>query len=433
MIINKIWYDRQQLLCGRKSVRKIVLSSLIGFICFGSSQVSFAQALAPLPDNALSLPIATAPSSAPQPVLIPQPPAIDAKGYVLMDVATGNVIAQNNMDERLEPASLTKLMSTYVVFNALKNNTITLDDEVRVSETAWRAEGSRMFIKEGDNVKVSDLIQGDIVASGNDATIALSEHVAGSELSFVEMMNASALGLGMTNSNFVDATGLPAENHYTTPYDLAKLARGIILQFPEQYHWFSEKWFLYAGIKQPNRNRLLWQYPGTDGLKTGHTNAAGYCLIASAVKGDTRLLAVVMGAPTDAERAADAIKLFTYGFRFFQNVKLFEANTALATVRVWKGAEKEVQLGVMSPVSATLPVGAQKLIKTTIETNPNITAPIVKGQAYGKAIVTYEGKEIAAVPLVALADDPKGGFFRRMCDSISKLFHSSDKKVEEKA
>lgn len=403
-------------------MRKIIITSLIGLSSLLMNQASFSQDALPIPDNALSLPIA-AQNSAPQPVLIPQPPAIDAKGYVLMDVATGDVIAQSNMDERLEPASLTKLMSTYVVFDALKNQTITLEDQVHISETAWRAEGSRMFVKEGDDVKVSDLIQGDIVASGNDATIALSEHVAGSEGSFVEMMNTQAQRLGMLSSHFVDATGLPAEDHYTTPKDLATLARGIILTFPEQYHWFSEKWFDYAGIKQPNRNRLLWQYPGTDGLKTGHTDAAGYCLIASAVKGETRLLAVVMGAPSDKERAADAIKLFTYGFRFFQSTKIFDANVALTTTRVWKGDKKEVQLGVAQPVNVTLPVGAQKLVKNTIEVNPNLTAPILKGQVYGKVTATYEDKVVATAPLIALEDVKKGGFFRGLADSVSKLFH----------
>ena len=400
----------------------ILMATVISLSTLFISQASFSQETMPIPDNALSLPIATQ-TSAPQPVLIPQPPAIDAKGYVLMDVATGNIIAESNMDERLEPASLTKLMSTFVVFDALKNQTITLDDQVHVSETAWRAEGSRMFIKEGDDVKVSDLIQGDIVASGNDATIALSEHVAGSEGSFVEMMNTQAQRLGMLSSHFVDATGLPADDHYTTPKDLATLARGIILTFPEQYHWFSEKWFNYAGIKQPNRNRLLWQYPGTDGLKTGHTDAAGYCLIASAVKGDTRLLAVVMGAPSDKERAADAIKLFTYGFRFFQSTKIYDANVALTTTRVWKGEKKEVQLGVANTINATLPVGAQKLVKNTIEVNPNLTAPIIKGQTYGKVTTTYEGKVVATAPLIALEDVPKGGFFRGLIDSISKAFH----------
>ena len=403
-------------------MRKLVIVTLMGLSCLFVEQTSFSQDSSPIPDSALSLPLPTQ-TSAPQPVLIPQAPAIDAKGYVLMDVAPGNIIAQSNMDERLEPASLTKLMSTYVVFGALQSKTITLDDQVRVSETAWHAEGSRMFIKEGDDVKVSDLIQGDIVASGNDATIALSEHVAGSEASFVEMMNSQAQRLGMTSSHFVDATGLPADDHYTTPKDLSILARTIILNFPDQYHWFSEKWFDYAGIKQPNRNRLLWQYPGTDGLKTGHTDAAGYCLIASAVKDNTRLLAVVMGAPSDKERAADAIKLFTYGFRFFQSAKLYDANVELTAARVWKGEKQNVKLGIAAPINVTLPVGAQKLVKTAIEVNPNIVAPIAKGQTYGKVTASYEGKVVATAPLIALEDIPKGGFFRGISDSISKAFH----------
>lgn len=403
-------------------MRKVIITLMMGLSCAFVGQTSFSQENLPTPDNSISLPIPTQ-QSAPQPVLIPQPPAIAAKGYVLLDVATGNIIAQSNMDQRLEPASLTKLMSTYVIFGALQSKTINLDDSVRVSETAWHAEGSRMFIKEGDDVKVSDLIQGDIVASGNDATIALSEHVAGSEASFVEMMNVQAQRLGMASSHFADATGLPADEHYTTPADLAKLARAIILDFPDQYHWFSEKWFVYAGIKQPNRNRLLWQYPGTDGLKTGHTEAAGYCLIASAVKGNTRLLAVVMGAPTDKERASDAIQLFTYGFRFFQSTKLYDANVTLATARVWKGEQKEVKLGVQTPVNVTLPVGAEKLVKSSIEINENLVAPVIKGQAYGKIVATYDGKVVATAPLVALENDPLGGFFRRTADSISKTFH----------
>ncbi len=410
-------------------MRKLIIVTLMGLSCLFFEQASFSQDSSPIPDSALSLPLPTQ-TSAPQPVLIPQAPAIDAKGYVLMDVATGNIIAQSNMDERLEPASLTKLMSTYVVFGALQSKTITLDDQVRVSETAWHAEGSRMFIKEGDDVKVSDLIQGDIVASGNDATIALSEHVAGSEASFVEMMNSQAQRLGMTSSHFVDATGLPADDHYTTPKDLSILARAIILNFPDQYHWFSEKWFDYAGIKQPNRNRLLWQYPGTDGLKTGHTDAAGYCLIASAVKDNTRLLAVVMGAPSDKERAADAIKLFTYGFRFFQSTKLYDANVELTTARVWKGEKQNIKLGIAAPINVTLPVGAQKLVKTAIEVNPNIVAPIVKGQTYGKVTASYEGKVVATAPLIALEDIPKGGFLRGISDSISKAFHRLFEKKE---
>lgn len=410
------------------SVRKAIITSFISLSCLFVSPIVFSEEALPIPDNALNLPMATSPSASPQAILIPQAPSVDAKAYVLLDVATGNVIAQSNMDNQLEPASLTKLMSTYVVFSALKNKTINLDDEVRISETAWKAEGSRMFIKPGELIKVSDLIQGDIVASGNDATIALSEHVAGSEGSFVEMMNAQAQLLGMNSSHFTVATGLPSENHYTTAADLAKLSRAIILSYPDQYHWFSEKWFEYGGIKQPNRNRLLWEYPGTDGLKTGHTDAAGYCLIASAVKGNTRLLVVVMGAPTDKERASDAIKLFTYGFRFFQNTTLFEANTPLTQARVWKGVEKEVKLGVSSPISVTLPIGAEKAVKNTFDINPNLSAPIVKGQIYGKVSSSYEGKVIATAPLIALEDNAKGGFFSNMIDSITKLFHHDQSK-----
>lgn len=399
----------------------IVLSTSV--LCCVMSSARCVEEANPIPDNAINLPLLARPAAAPLSVLIPQPPAIDAQGYILMDVATGNIIAQHQGEQRMEPASLTKLMSTYIVFSTLQNNTINLEDEVRVSETAWRAEGSRMFIKQGDRVKVSDLIQGDIVASGNDATIALSEYIAGSEVPFVEMMNAAAQNLGMTNSHFVDATGLPAEDHYTTPADLAKLARAIILQFPDQYHWFSEKWFLYAGIKQPNRNRLLWQYPGTDGLKTGHTNAAGYCLIASAVKDNTRLLVVVMGAPSDSARAADAIKLFTYGFRFFQNTQLYAAQATLTSARVWGAEHKEVPLGLLAPLSVTLPVGADKLVHTTLQVSPNLVAPLVKGQVCGEVHVVYQDRVIATAPLVALEDNAQGGMLRRCLDYLSKIWH----------
>ena len=362
--------------------------------------------------------------------IIPAAPSVNAKSYVLMDEQTGTIIAQKNENMSLPPASLTKLMDLYIIFDAIKHGTINLDDKVLISTKAWHTGGSRMFVKAGDQVPANLLIQGITVQSGNDATIALAEHVAGSEKSFVDMMNQQAVRLGMTNTHFEDATGLPKDTHKTTAHDLAILTRAIIMDFPEQYHFFSEKWFTYAGIKQPNRNRLLWRFKGADGLKTGHTEAAGYCLITSAVRDNQRLIAIVLGAPTDNERSADSIQLLTYGFRFYRTEKLYDALTPVVTTRVWKGENKETPLGLAQPLYVTVPVGSKALLKTSIQPNKDITAPIKKGNNYGTVTVSLTNKILATAPLVALESNKEGGFFSGLSDDISKsvghLFHKKD-------
>jgi len=262
--------------------------------------------------------------------MIPPPPSIDAKGYVLIDANSGRVLAGKNISERMPPASLTKLMTMYVVSQALAQGQANLNDDVRISKLAWSKGGSKMFIKVGDHIKLQELIKGIIVASGNDACVAVAEFVAGNEDSFSQLMNMTAKQLGMENTNFTDSTGLPAPNHYTTPLDMAILARHVVQDFPQDYKWYKEKWIMFNNIKQPNRNRLLWRDSTVDGMKTGHTEEAGYCLVSSAKRNGTRLIAVVMGAPSDEARSADSMALYNWGFRFFKTMKVYDSNKELA-------------------------------------------------------------------------------------------------------
>ena len=369
----------------------------------------------------------------PQPVVTPTAPNVDAKGYILLDADSGKVLAEKNPDQRMAPASLTKLMSMYIISGYLRNGTIHLDDKVLISKKAWQTGGSRMFIKVDDEVPIKDLIQGIVVASGNDATVAMAEHIAGSEESFASIMNTTAKALGMNNSHFADSNGLPNPNHYSTARDLSTLARAIIRDFPEDYRLYSEKWFTFNGIRQPNRNHLLWTYKYADGLKTGHTDDAGFCLVSSAKKDGTRLISVIMGSPSDRARADESIRMLNYGFRFFETHKLYSANTTLTQIRVWKGQKKEVPLGVTSDFYATIPAGQYKNIQASIELNNPIKAPIVKGQPYGTLNITLNNQILATQPLVALADNPKGGFFRNMGDSINYNFHKLFSRSHEKA
>jgi serine-type D-Ala-D-Ala carboxypeptidase (penicillin-binding protein 5/6) len=358
-----------------------------------------------------------------QPSIIPSPPAINASAYVLMDANSGKILASKNMDQKLPPASLTKMMTMYVVSQQLANGNIKIDDNVRISKVAWKMGGSKMFVKVGNQVPVKDLIQGIVVDSGNDACVAMSEYVAGSQDSFTEMMNTQAKNLKMNDTNFTDCTGLSHPNHYSSAHDLALLAQAIINNYPEDYKWYSQKWFTYSGIKQPNRNRLLWRFPGTDGLKTGHTDKAGFCLVASAKKDNLRLISIVLGAPSDEARAQDSIKLLTYGFRFFQSKLLYKANETISKQRVWAGQNKTVPVGVVSDFYATVPFGQFQNIKTAVKANENLTAPIKKGQEVGQIIVTLQGKQIAQTPLLALSDDPQGGMWRRSVDYVAKIVH----------
>lgn len=356
------------------------------------------------------------------PVIIPKAPSLNAKGYVLMDANSGTIIAEKNMHKRMPPASLTKLMTLYVTSQALSQGQISLDSKVRISKKAWKTGGSRMFLKVGSEATVRQLISGIIVASGNDSCVALSQFVGGNESTFVDMMNQTAQQLGMKNTHFYDSTGLPNPNHYTTPYDLALLTRALINNFPQDYSWYKQKWITYNGIKQPNRNRLLWRDNSVDGLKTGHTKAAGYCLISSAKRDGMRLISVVMGTPTDAARANDSQALLNWGFRFYQTHELYKAHTALAMPRVYFAATKTTPLGLAQPLYVTIPTGTYAQLKPKVHIKETLEAPIHAGSTYGTLTITLNKKVIAQEPLVALQSDPKGGFFSRMWDHVSKMF-----------
>lgn len=370
----------------------------------------------------------------PQPIMFtPGTPSIDAKAYILIDANSGKVLAEKNAGTHLAPASLTKLMSLYVISGALKNGSIHPDDQVRISTKAWKTSGSRMFIKAGDEVSVKDLMQGIIVDSGNDATVAMAEYVAGTEETFTSIMNAQAKNMGMNNSHFLDSTGLPNPDHYSTARDLALLAQNITQTYPEDYKLFSEKSFTYNHIHQSNRNRLLWHYQYADGLKTGHTDDAGYCLVASSVKDGMRLISVIMGAPNDQTRTEDSIRLLTYGYRFFETHKLYNASTELTRARVWKGVTKDTALGVSNTLYVTLPIGQYRNIETNIQLNPSIKAPIIKGQTYGTINIVLNKQILASQPLVALENNSSGGIWRGVVDSVSYSYNKFFSHSKEKA
>lgn len=373
------------------------------------------QALAPTAS-------AVTPSAPAQPLIIPSPPNVNAKGYVIMDANSGKIIAQKNMDQKMPPASLTKLMTLYITLQALAQGQIQLDDKVRISENAWRRGGSRMFVKLGSLVPVQDLIEGVIVASGNDACTALAEYIAGNETNFAQLMNQTAARLGMKNTHYVDSTGLPRPDHYSTPHDLALLTQHIIHDYPQYYHFFKQKWITYNGIRQPNRNRLLWRDPAVDGLKTGHTKAAGFCLISSGVQHDMRLISVVMGTPTDAARANDSQALLNWGFRFYKTYNLYNANQPITSARVFFGQNKKLPVGVANDVYVTVPVGASKGMNANLELDPTLKAPINKGQVVGKLDITLNQKPLRTVPVVALQDDLKGGLWTRLTDHVAIFF-----------
>jgi serine-type D-Ala-D-Ala carboxypeptidase (penicillin-binding protein 5/6) len=373
--------------------------------------------------SALASPIIPIPTQPQQATFTPGAPSIEGTSYMLMDAMSGRVLAEKDADKRVPPASLTKLMSLYIISAAIKNGQIHMNDKVRISTKAWKTEGSRMFVKVGDEVPVKELLQGIIVASGNDATVALAEYVAGSEETFTNMMNQQAKLLGMNNSHFMDSTGLPNPNHYSTAHDLALLTQAYIKNFPEDYSFYSEKWFTYNNIKQPNRNRLLWRYQYADGLKTGHTSEAGYCLVGSAKKDGMRLVSVVLGEPNDQARTEDSIRLLTYGFRFFETHKLYKSASSLVQARIWQGQKSEIPLGLSEDLYVTVPTGQYKRLQANVELNNPLKAPIVKGQVYGKLNIVLNNQVIASKPLIALDSAQAGGFFRRATDSVKYNLH----------
>jgi D-alanyl-D-alanine carboxypeptidase (penicillin-binding protein 5/6) len=391
--------------------------------------------LAALATAAFGLAFAQGPQPSPQPTApkptalsdaLPIPPAPapkSAAAWILIDYATGQVLAGENYDVRREPASITKVMTSYVIAAEMAAGKVKADDQVMMSEHAWReggagTEGSYSGFEVNKTAPLVEMEKGMVVQSGNDAALALAEHVAGSEDAFASLMNAYAARIGMKDSHFVNPHGLSAEGHYSTAHDLARLGRALIHDFPVAYSYNKIKEFTVGPITQPNRNLLLWRDPSVDGIKTGHTDNAGYCLMASAKRGDQRLVSVVLGDTSENQRAVDSQALLNWGFRFYETHKLYDANKQIAKQKVWKGASDEVQLGVAEPLLVSLPRGKYAQLKPSMDVPKTLVAPIAKGQKVGMAKVTLDGKVVAQAPLVALNAVEQGGFFRRLWDEF---------------
>nr|WP_304526709.1 D-alanyl-D-alanine carboxypeptidase family protein [Halomonas sp. I5-271120] len=369
-----------------------------------------------------ALPLQAQEVDSPRPqTMIPSPPSLAASSWILMDADTGEVLVSHNADERLPPASLTKLMTAYLVEHELSRGNIARDDQVLVSEKAWRTGGSRMFIQEGSQVSVDQLLKGVIIQSGNDASVALAEHIAGGESAFADLMNQQADRMGMVNTHFANATGLPHEDHYSSAHDLSLLARHIINDYPEQYKVYAEKEYTYNDIRQPNRNRLLWRDSSVDGLKTGHTEAAGYCLVASAKRDDMRLISVVMGTNSDEARAQESQKLLSYGFRFYETMELYPQGAVLATPRIWGGEKNNLRLGVDREVRMTVPRGRGEELAARLNLPASIDAPVEAGERLGTLEIKLGDEVIGERPLVALESIDQGGIFKRLLDSVRRF------------
>ncbi len=397
-----------------------LLTTLFFITLIAQSSNLMAEDTLPSPSN-LEKPSATIIH---KPLVTPAAPNLNAKAYMLIDVNSGKILAEKNSDEHLPPASLTKMMTLYVVSNALHNSQIHLNDSVRVSRDAWKIGGSRMFIKEGQQVSVEELLKGIIVDSGNDACVAMAEHVGGSENAFTDIMNQQAQNLGMKNSHFTDSTGLPDPNLYTTAKDLAILGRALITEFPQYYGWYKQKWFTYNGIRQPNRNRLLWRDSQVDGLKTGHTSDAGFCLVSSAKRDNMRLLAVVLGEPNDSSRADDSEKLLNYGFRFFETHQLFKSGQSIAELPLYKGLVDKVSVGLTENQFITIPTGQYQRLTISTKIPSYLQAPIKKGDKVGELIIQFDNNVVTTKPLYALQDIESGGFYTRTKDSLRLTFKS---------
>jgi len=356
------------------------------------------------------------------PVIIPSAPQLAVESYILIDATTGKILVDHNAQVRLPPASLTKIMTSYVIASEIEQGRISLSDLVPVSVNAWRMEGSRMFIQEGTQVSVEDLLRGIIIQSGNDASVAMAEFIAGSEQTFAEMMNQLAEWLGMHNSQFRNATGLPDEAHYTTAADLAILTSALIQRYPQHYKTYQEKYFTYNDIRQANRNSLLFRDETVDGVKTGHTKAAGYCLVTSSQQKGMRLISVVMGASSERTRASETQKLLTYGFRFYETVSLYKAQDNLRKVRVWGGLHESIQLGIEEDLAITIPRGQRDQLTASIQVDPIIRAPLTRGQALGTLTLTLEGEILSEMRVLALNDVAEAGFFGWVWDELILIF-----------
>jgi len=395
----------------------------------------FALAAAFLLTSTLGLAVAQTP--APKPALppasdalpVPPPPKVTGTSWVLVDYASGNVLAGDAYDTRLEPASITKVMTSYVVAAEIAGGKVKATDQVMMSENAWRTggagtDGSYSGFEVNKTAPLEQMEKGMAIQSGNDAAIALAEHVAGSEDSFASLMNAYAARIGMKNSHFVNATGLSAPDHFSTAHDLALLGRAFIRDYPDTYAYNKIKEFTVGPITQPNRNLLLWRDPTVDGIKTGHHSGAGYCLMASAKRGDQRLISVVMGSTSENQRASDSLALLNWGFRFFETHKLYDAGKAIAKQKVWKGAADQVNLGVAEPMLVTVPRGRYAQLKPSMDVPKSLVAPIKKGQKIGTVKVVLDGKVIAQRPLVAISAVEEGGFFKRLWDELMMWWES---------
>ena len=358
-----------------------------------------------------------------QAVVLPVPaaPDVNAKAFILVDALTEKVLAEKNASERIEPASLTKIMTVYVAAHELRDGNINLKDEIIVSEKAWRMKGSKMFLEVKDKVSVDELLMGIVVQSGNDASVALAEHISGTEKVFAVLMNLRAQELGMTGTNFVNSTGWPDPEHYTTAEDLYKLARAMISEFPEVYARYKTKEYTYGGITQPNRNNLLWRDESVDGMKTGHTEAAGYCLVSSGQRKGTRLISVVLGSATKDSRIDASQSLLNYGFRFFESHKLKEANVPLTEARVWMGLSDSVKLGIEEDLNVVIPRRQYEHLKATMDIETTLMAPIAAGETFGMLTLTLNEKEIAKVPLVTLEAVEEAGLVKRLTDKAKMM------------
>ena len=356
------------------------------------------------------------------PVIIPAPPQLATEGHILLDAVTGAVLVEQNAEMRLPPASLTKIMTSYVIASEIAAGRILPQDTVPISVKAWKTEGSRMFIREGTEVSVEDLIRGIVIQSGNDASVAMAEYIAGDEAAFADVMNQIAQQLGMTRSQFKNATGLPDEGHYTTAKDMSILAQALIRDYPGHYEIYREKYFSYNDIRQPNRNRLLWADDSVDGVKTGHTQAAGYCLVASAERDTMRLISVVMGATSERARATESQKLLNYGFRYYESVQLYEPFDSLQRVKVWGGMHGSLDVGLEATARLTIPRGKRGELDAEITLEPVISAPIDQGQQLGQLIVRLDDTIVLDRPLIALNAVQEAGWVSRATDAVHLFF-----------